>query len=195
MAIFSRLVNGILTSIKTITSSTGGADADKIASTNENGYFDPTLLNASQTGGASYPNVIVQTDAAGHIPESFYGDGVGATTFTAIASEAIGSGKNVNEWVDSGVLKVRLADASGGKPSFGFTKAAFASGATVTYYREGSVPTTGATVGPVYLGTLGGFTSTAPEEGSGYILQPLGNAYSSTIIYYKDNPPVLLSTN
>ena len=47
MAYFSRVVNNILTSIKTITTSAGAADSDKIPSTNTSGFLDPTIVNAS----------------------------------------------------------------------------------------------------------------------------------------------------
>ena len=194
MAYFSRVVNNILTSIKTITTSAGAADSDKIPSTNTSGFLDPTIVNASQTGGASHPNVVIQAGADGLMSNTFLPDGIGEVTFTAIASEAIGSGKNVNEWNDGGVMKVRLADNSGGKPSDGFTKSSFASGATATYYSLGTCPTTGATVGDVYLGTNGDFTSTAPVEGSGAILQSLGTAASATNIYYRRELPILLAS-
>ena len=195
MAYFSRIVNNILTSIKTITTSAGEADADKIPSTNASGFLDPTIVNASQTGGATHPNVVIQVGADGLMSSTFLPDGVGEVTFTAIASEAIGSGKNVNEWNDGGVMKVRLADNSGGKPSDGFTKSSFASRTTVTYYSAGTCPTTGATVGDVYLGTNGDFISTAPAEGSGAILQSLGTAASATNIYYRRELPILLASS
>ena len=194
MAYFSRMVNNILTSIKTITTSAGAADADKLISTNTDGFVDPTLINASQTGGATYPYAILQAGSDGLMSETFLPDGIGETTYTGVCSEAIGQGKNVNEWYDSGVFKLRLADASGGKPSHGFTKAAFDSGATITYYRAGTVPTTGATVGAVYLGTNGSFTGTAPAEGSGLIFQPLGSATATTNIYFNPGLPVQLAS-
>lgn len=117
----------------------------------------------------------------------------GDTGYIAIASEAIGSGKNINEWNDSGVMKIRLADNSGLKPSNGFTKEAFVLGDTAMYYKFGVCPVVGASVGSVYLGTNGDFTSTAPIEGSGLILQPLGMAASPTTIYYSKETPVLLA--
>lgn len=194
MAYFTRIVNNIITSIKTITTSTGVTDADKIPSTNSSGFLDSTIINASAVGGAAHPDVVIQAGADGLLPLTFLPTGVGEESFTALASEAIGQGKNVNEWNDGGVMKVRLADNAGGKPSHGFTKAAFSSGVTATYYKLGSCPTTGGSVGAVYLGGNGDFTFTAPLEGSGLILQPLGICASSTTIYYSKETPVLLAS-
>lgn len=135
------------------------------------------------TGAANGGDIVALTDA-GTLDQSLMPAGIGPTTITLPASEAIGAGKLVNIYASGGVATARLADASvPGKGANGYAPAGVASGANVTIYTGGSnAQAAGLTAGgDVFLSASspGGVTPTAPS-GSGQVVQRVGTATSAT---------------
>ena len=110
--------------------------------------------------GAASAGQLVGLDAAGKLDVSVLPTGIGADTQAATASEALTAGDLVN--IDPANGQVRKADNSNGRPADGFVIAAVANGATATVYFDGTNASVTAPLGPVYLGTAGGVTATAP---------------------------------
>jgi len=152
------------------TASAGVADAGKVVALNEEGKIDPSMYDAGADS-----TLIVQ------------------------ASEALGAGKFVNLWSDSGTLKARLADNSNDRPAHGFVKVSVASAADATVFPLDAVNTalTALAVGSVYyLGTAGGVIASpldpADVANEGFIDQKLGVALSATELATDDYDFVVL---
>lgn len=160
--IFVGLVNGVKKWIAAITISAGAGDAGKI----------PAL------------------DAAGKLDNSFMPTGTGEETEVVVASEAISAGNFVNKWNDGGTLKVRKADASGGrgKKADGFVIASVSlDGNAIVYPLSGYINNqlSGLTIGAEYwlsATTAGEVSAVPPSETSGNVIQLLGKASSATAI-------------
>ena len=149
--------------------SAGAADAGKIVGLGDDGKLDASVLPA----------------------------GIGANVVQAVASEAIGAGKFVDLFDDSGVLKMRLADNSNGRAAWGYVKTAVASAASGAAYRLNTVNAAlaGLTPGADYwLGTAGGVTATPldPDADVGSLDQYLGRAASATELVTAEHSPVYL---
>lgn len=153
-------VNGVLkAAVVAITSSAGSADSFKHIATNVDGKLDPTFLPA----------------------------GIGASTLTATASEALSASNLVNLYNNGGVLGVRKADGSTLKAANGFVLTAVASGAAALVYPLGEQLTglSGLTPGAdYYLSTTaaGAVQATAPTFTVGILYQRIGKASSATTI-------------
>ncbi|MFK3971124.1 hypothetical protein ACI2KS_10395 [Pseudomonas sp. NPDC087358] len=165
-----RRVNGQNQQYTPITSSAGAADAGKIPALGADGKLDPTLYNA----------------------------GSGPASRSIPASEAIAAGKLVNMYANAGVVNVRLADNSNGRPAHGYVLAAVASSASATVYDLDGVNSqlTGLTPGSTYyLGTAGGVVTPALDATSataGSIDQKIGVALSATELDTDDYDYVVL---
>lgn len=165
-----RRVNGQNQQYTPITSSAGAADAGKIPALGADGKLDPTLYNA----------------------------GSGPASRSIPASEAIAAGKLVNIYANAGVVNVRLADNSNGRPAHGYVLAAAASGAAATVFDLDGVNSqlTGLTPGSTYyLGTAGGVITPALDSTTatgGSIDQKIGVALSATELDTDDYDYVVL---
>lgn len=182
---------------RTISTSAGAGDADKIPSTNTSGVLDLTITNGKVgNSGTGDANKLVARGSDGKIDPSDMPLGVTPEVLNVVASEALASGAAVQLWNSSGVLKVRNADASNGKPADGFVPAAVSSGGTAAVYFEGmNAALSGRTFGAVqYLSatTPGAWTETEPT-GAGNLKQILGKATSATAATFEPRDALTLS--
>lgn len=146
-----------------------------------------TLVTAiSSSAGVSDANKIIATDSSGRIDSTLMPTGIGPSTLSVVASEALVAGDFVNFHNNAGTLNMRKADSSNGREAHGFVLASVSSSATGTAYRTGvNTGRTSLTPGTIYyLSTAGGVTTTAPTA-SGSIVQPLGVAESATAINFE----------
>lgn len=142
----------------------------------------PTIVSTGAPNAGEIPGL----NDAGQLDISLLPAGFAPATWSGVAFEAIGSGKLVNIFWDSGVAKARLADASAvGKRAIGYVPVGVAAGATVTVWFAGAnAAVTGLTGPDVFLSTTpGGVTSTAPS-GSGQVVQRVGTAASATAFMF-----------
>lgn len=112
------------------------------------------------------------------------GGGGTGTTATLTAGEALSVGNLVNIYTDTGVAKMRKANATDAtKPAHGFVLSNIPNGGSGTFYAPGqlNIGVAGLTPGAVlYLSTsAGGATATAPL-GAGNLKQVVGVALSAT---------------
>jgi hypothetical protein len=152
-----QLVNGKLTQVEATVVSTGAGDAGEVVALDSSGKLDVSVLPT----------------------------GVGPNVKVILASEAIGAGKYVNIYDNTGTPNVRLADNSNGREAHGFVKDAVASAANATVYFEGTNDDLSALTPGTrqYLGTAGGVTATPPTfAGGAAIHQLVGSAISATEI-------------
>ena len=148
--------------------------------------------------GAGSSGKIPALGSDGKLDPSMYNPGADPT-YQITAYEAIGAGKFYNMFVDSGVLKARLADNSNGRPAHGFVKASVAaSGTGVGFPLDVTNSSlTGLNVGTTYfLGTAGGVIA-APLDAAdpakvGFIDQKIGMALSATELATDDYDYVVL---
>jgi hypothetical protein len=166
---FLARVGGRIQQLFAITTSAGAADADKIPALGSDGRLDISMMPV----------------------------GVGANVVVATASESLSAGRFVNLFVDAGVLKMRLADNSNGRPAWGYVREAVAADASGSAYRLNTVNAnlTGLTPGSDYwLGTAGGLIATAldPETDAGKVDQYLGMSSSATELVTVEHAPVYL---
>lgn len=163
---FLRLVNGVLTEILGIQTSTGAGNAGDIVSLDDTGRIDNSMMPV----------------------------GIGADTASIITSEALAAGDFVNIW-NSGGSKARKADATtAGKEAHGFVLAAAASGVSATVYFEGTnTQVSGQTPGNVYLQTTAGAAGATVPGASGNVVQRIGVATSATSINFEASQPVVLA--
>jgi hypothetical protein len=138
------------------------------------------------SAGAGNSGDIPALDSTGRLDMSVMPSGIGSTTITVTASEALSAGNFVNLWNNAGTLNVRKADNTAtGKEADGYVLAAVSNGATATVYLSGlNNQCTSLTVGSTYyLGTGGAPTTTAPSS-TGNVVQELGFAVSATAIEF-----------
>lgn len=151
------------------------------------------------SAGAADSGKIPALGADGRLHSSMMPLGIGASTVQATASEAIGAGKFINFFDDSGTFSMRLADNSNGRQADGYVIEAVSSAAVGTAYPlDGTnAELTGLTVGArYYLGTAGGVTNTPLDETDAgnvnKVSQYLGIAKSTTELVTEDSSPVIL---
>ncbi len=168
----------------------------------ENTYIDRVSgvntqkIAITATAGAADANKIISTGTDGRLSESLMPTGFGADIKIVPAGEAIAAGSLVNIFDDSGTIKVRNADASGGiaKQASGFTKDAFADGESATVYFEGvNAGLSGLTPGRVYLSATAGQVTQTPPSGVGVLSQQIGWAISDTEASFEPQDGVVLA--
>ncbi len=169
--------------------------SDKYLFNNGGTLTEKAAIQAS--AGAGDAGKIPALDTAGRLDNSMMPVGIGADTQILPASENLAAGDFVNIWTDTGVAKVRKADAStSGKEADGFVLSAVTSGNNATVYFEGTnTQMTGLTPGGAYFlsaSTPGGVASAAPS-GSGNVIQKVGKATSTTAINVEMAEPIVLA--
>jgi hypothetical protein len=193
---YLKQASGSLTEARTVSTSAGAGDADKIPSLTAAGILDPTIVNAvNASAGSGDVDKIPRLDSSGRLDTTFMPVGIGADTKTVTTSEAIAAGDYINLHNSTG-LKARRADASNGRVANGFCIAGAGSGASITVYFEGAnTQVSGRTPGALQFlsgTTPGGVTETAPST-AGYIVQQLGVATASTEVNFEPQPPITLA--
>lgn len=152
-----------------------------------NGRLSEVSSNQS-SAGAGDAGKIPALDSGGKLDTSFLPTGIGAETFSVVASEALSAGNFVNLWNNAGTINVRKADATAaGKEADGFVLSAFSSSATASVYMAGiNNALTGLTPGSYYFldTTAGGINTTAPSA-SGNVVQSIGRAEATTSIAFQ----------
>jgi hypothetical protein len=156
-----------------------------------------TEKTAAIDGGGTYANQIPALDANGKLTNAMMPTGVGAESITATAVGAIANGDFVNLYNSSG-LKVRKANASSGLVAHGFVLVGVADGATATVYFSGKTNTAVASPTLVigdkyYLSATGGLATATPPTTTGYYVQYLGIALSSTSLNFAPAAPIVLA--
>ena len=166
---FISLVGGMHTEKQATTVSAGAADAGKVVGLDSGGLIDPSLLPSN-----------VGSDASRSI----------------LAFEDLVSGNYVNIFEDTGVTKVRKADATNGRLALGFVKSGATAGAAATVFTYGvNNQHVGLLSGvPMFLSitTPGAGTSVVPT-GTGNLSQMLGYSLSQTEVLFEFNPFVTLA--
>lgn len=146
--------------------------------------------------GSSDAGKVVATGADGRLDMTLMPTGIGASTTSAVASEALDAGAQVNIYDNAGVITARNANSTDGtKLSHGFVLSAVASGSTATIYLDGEdTGLTGLTTGSEYfLSTTSGAIATTPPSSSGNVVQSVGYAISPTTLVYKPKTPIILA--
>jgi len=132
--------------------------------------------------GVSEAGAIPALDSTGRLDESVLPVGIAADVKILECTEDLAAGKYVNIFLSGGIQKVRLADASNDRPSHGFVKEEFLTGAldAKVYFEGANDDLSGLTIGArQYLSTAGGRTETPRTSG---LHQYLGIAISATEI-------------
>jgi hypothetical protein len=149
--------------------------------------------------GATNAGDIPAADASGRLDQSWLPIGVGADTFTAVASETLSAGDFVNTFSNSGVFSARKADNSNGRPAQGFVLAAASATQTATIYHLGEANTalSGLTGGVKYFLVVAGVVIATPldkddADNAGFLSQYLGFASGATALLTVQAPPVKL---
>lgn len=158
MGTFLDVVAGRYQQIVAIITSSGAADANKIAQTGSDGRFHASLMPV----------------------------GIGADTHVAAAGENLTAGDFV--YVDATGEIRRASANVGGNDTIGFVLDAFLAAASATIYFEGrNTSLSGLTPGSRYYlsdSTSGGVTAT-PVSGAGKTHQYLGTAVTATTLAYE----------
>jgi hypothetical protein len=137
------------------------------------------------SAGAANDGDIPALDAGGKLDISLMPSGIGASTVSALASEALNAGDFVNLYDVTGVLTVRKADATTNtKQAHGYVIAAVANAAPATVYLGGQNGNVTGKVNGVmqYLSIVPGLSSPTPPSASGNLIQQLGPALSPTLM-------------
>lgn len=164
--------------------------ANKYIALNTNGSQQEVQAKDT-SAGAGDAGKIPALNSAGVLDLTLFPAGIGQSTQTFTASEALSAGAMVNIFA-SGARNANATDGS--KPTIGFVLAAVSSAANATVYFPGSIVTglSGLTVGsPVYLGTTSGQATNTAPTGSGNLVQHLGYALSATSFIFSPTPGVL----
>lgn len=139
------------------------------------------------SAGAGDAGKIVALDSGGKLASSMFPNGFGEDASTAVAFENLAAGDFVNLFNDTGTLKARKADASGGlaKMADGYVEAAYTTGQTATITKDGfNSQVSGLTIGTRYFlseSTPGGIEAFGTLAATaGHIVQYLGVARSAT---------------
>jgi hypothetical protein len=170
--------------------SAGAADADKIVATGPNGTLDPTVVNASATGGAGK---IVQYGSDGRLSKAVMPAGYEQTGILYVAAEALAAGDSVNVHTAGGLAKVRKADASTNKEAHGFVDQAYTNGATGVMVLSQGVNTNASGLTPgarVYQSSTPGLATTALPSDTA-MWQVIGQAVDATSYDFTFNLPIL----
>ena len=149
---------------------------------------------AVATGGAGQANKIPALDLSGRLDSTMMPTGIGAETAALEAFGALAAGDLVNVFNDSGVMRVRKADASSGvAPANGFVLEAYLATETATVYFSGLIGSlSGLTPGPHFLSTTPGASNQVAPAVSGNIVQRIGVALNSTTVFFNPQDPILL---
>ena len=166
---FIQQVAGVLTEKQASNSSTGADDAGSIVALNDQGVIDTTMLPP----------------------------GLGAATYSIVASQNLLAGDYVNIWDDAGTAKVRKAEASDiGLKAHGYVLEAVTSGDNALVYTDFyNDQLSGLTPGVTYFlspTAPGEITATAPS-GTDEIVQRLGVAVSATRLDVEISQPIVLA--
>lgn len=148
------------------------------------------------SAGAGDAGKIPQLDSGGKLDVTLLPSGIGAATFTAVASEALAAGDFVNIYDNAGTINCRKADASNGRRADGHVLAAVASSATATiYYGDVNNQRTGLTVGVDYFlsHSVAGGVVVTPSTTAGHLVQRVGKARSATELVVELGEPVELA--
>lgn len=166
---------------------------DKYLKHNNAGGFSE--VEATATGGAGKANMIPALDLSGRLDSTMMPTGVGAETSSIVAFGDLAAGDLVNVFNDSGTAKVRKADASSATaPANGFVLSAVTAGNNATVYWSGlNSSVTGLTVGDHFLHTTPGQSNHVAPSGTGQIVQKIGRAVASNILYFEPQTPILLA--
>lgn len=158
-----------------------------------NQYLSPSSSGPSQvltaavaSSGPGDDRIVAFDPTTGKVhPSALPGAGDNVTSMPT--SENFSAGVFVNVYDASGTVTARLADAANGRDANGFVLSATTSGQNANVYSLGENSSlSGLTGGSrYYLGTAGGVTPT-PTQSSGYIVQELGKAFSSSMIPFTD---------
>lgn len=152
-----------------------------------------TLESAiTASSGATSAGQIIATDSSGLIDATFLpstGD------ISVEASGNIGAGDFVQLHLDSGTVRMRLADNSNGRPADGYVLNAvnsLNSGVIKPLHVGVNNQLSGLTAGERYfLDTAGGVTLTPPSA-TNETVQCLGVARSATELYMQPEDPILI---
>jgi hypothetical protein len=156
------------------------------------------IAGIQTSAGAGDAGKIPALDSSGRLDSSMMPTGFGSETKTIVAFENLVAGDFVNIFNDTGTLKVRKADASGGfaKRAHGFVLAAVSAAANATvYYGNLNNQVSGLTIGSTYFlsGTTAGAVTLTPPSTAGYIVQELGRATVATEMLVEIQQPIELS--
>lgn len=136
------------------------------------------------TSGATDADKIIRTNALGLVDETFQST---SETLSLTASETLAANDLVNIWDDAGTPKIRKADASNNMPVHGFVKDAVTIATAGIVHGEGKIGGASLAPGAVYYLSAtvpGAFTTTVPTT-TGHLLQPVGVAYSASILIFE----------
>lgn len=204
---------GRFTEVYATLTSAGAGDANKLVALNASGVLDDSIINASATASA---NKVVKMNASGLIDDAILGasttsaankivklNGSGILDIAMLpgaalpymwvtSSEALSAGNFVNLY-DSAGIKVRKANAGSALAAHGFVLDSVASGASVKVYFHGpNTACSGLTVGPQWLSTVAGGSSSTYPTSAGQIVQVIGIALNSTTVLFQPQIDVAL---
>jgi len=147
------------------------------------------------SSGALDDGKIVALGTDGRLDNSVMPVGIGVETKSIQASESLSAGDLVNIWSSGGDFRVRKADATAaGKEANGFVLSSVNSGTQANVYLEGTVTgLAGLTPGRYYLSTTPGQITSVPPNGSGNVVQYVGNAVSTSEITFEATDGVILA--
>lgn len=159
------LVNGLITEVEALTTSTGAADSGKIPALDTTGRFSTTMMPV----------------------------GIGADTATGTAFETLAAGDFVYFKSDETVAKASAGVS--GVPAVGFVLSAANMGQPALVYFEGrNTALSGLTVGArYYLSESAGAITTTPVSGAGKKHQFIGNAVNPTSLTFEADDYVILA--
>lgn len=142
----------------------------------------------TQSAGAGDAGKIAALDSTGKFDISVI---PGVAIEQIEASESISAGDALNIWDDAGTRKVRLADATIGRPAHTFARTGGAAGAMITVDDDGPVSVSGVVLGSRYwLGAAGTITTNPDETTSGAVIQSVGYGRDTGILAVDIEPPV-----
>lgn len=153
---------------------------------------EATVISA----GAGNAGDVVALDATGRLDTTVMPVGVGADTKSVTASENLAGGDFITIWDDTGVVKVRKADATtAGKEADGFVLSAVTSGqSALVYFESTNTVLSGLTLGArYYLSTSAGQVTATPPSASGNVVQYVGRAISATELSFEPDAGVVLA--
>lgn len=146
------------------------------------------------SAGAGDSGKLANLDANGKLDITFMPTGVGGDTQTLTAGETLSAGNLVYVNASGSVLKADASAAS--KEAVGFVLSAITNAASGTVYFGSGIITglSGLTAGSAYFlsDSTPGSVTTTPPTGTNKIVQRVGRAISTTVLYFEPQVPVLL---
>ena len=152
------------------------------------------IVPLAASAGVADANKLVQTDSNGLLDPSFFPAGFGDDVENMPSFVNLAAGEFVNIFLDTGVAKARLADASDiSTRADGFVLDGVTAPAAVNVYRRGlNNALAGLTIGSRYfLSTTPGDVTTTAPSGDGEIVQEIGVATTATAIDFERTRPVI----